>query len=70
MKSHSVTSSKMVKKCKNDLNSFEVVSNLGVEVGNLKTARTETLVRDTVDYRLSLKHLKWNELPKKDHNRA
>ena len=55
----------MVAKRKNGLNSFEVVSNLGVEVGHLKTARTDTLVRDTADYRLSSKQLKWNELPKK-----
>ena len=60
----------MVAKRKNGLNSFEVVSNLGVEVGHLKTARTDTLVRDTADYRLSSKQLKWNELPKKDPNRT
>ena len=42
-----------------------MVSNLGVEVGHLKTARTNTLVRDTADYRLSSKQLKRNELPKK-----
>ena len=52
----------MVGNCKNGLNSFEVVSYLGVEVGHLKTARTNTLVRD---YRLSSKQLKRNELPKK-----
>ena len=60
----------MVAKRKNGLNSFEVVPNLGVEVGHLKTARTDTLVRDTADYRLSSKQLKWNELPKKDPNRT
>ena len=53
-----------------DLNCYEVVSNLGVEVGHLKTARTNTLVRDTADYRLSSKQLKRNELPKKDPNRT
>ena len=63
-------SSKMVAKRKNGLNSFELVSNLGVEVGYLKTARTDTLVWDTADYRLSSKQLKRNELPKKDPNRT
>ena len=53
----------MVAKRKNGLNSFEVFSYLGVEVGHLKTART-------ADYRLSSKQLKWNELPKKDPNRT
>ena len=48
----------MVAKRKNGLNSFEVVPNLGVEVGHLKTARIDTLVRDTADYRLSSKQLK------------
>ena len=47
-----------------------MVCNLGVEVGHLKTARTDTLVRDTADYRLSSKQPKWNELPKKDPNRT
>ena len=61
----------MVEKRHNgDSNCYEVVSNLGVEVGHLKTARTNTLVRDTADYRLSSKQLKWNELPKKDPNRT
>ena len=62
-------SPKMVAKRKNGLNSFKVVSNLGVEVGHLKTARRDALVRDTADYRLSSKQPKWNELPKKDPNR-
>ena len=57
-------------KRKNGLNSFDMVCNLGVEVGHLKTARTNTLVRDTADYRLSSKQLKRNELPKKDPNRT
>ena len=51
----------MVEKRKNGLNSFEVVSNLGVEVGHLKPARTNTVVRDAADY-------KWNELPIKRPN--
>ena len=63
-------SPKMVEKRKNGLNSFKVVLNLGVEIGHLKTARTNTLVRDTADYRLSSKQLKRNELPKKDPNRT
>ena len=50
----------MVAKRKNGLNSFDMVCNLGVEEGHLKTARTDTLVRDTADYRLSLKQLKMN----------
>ena len=41
------------KKQNGDSNCYEVVSNLGVEVGHLKTARTNTLVRDTADDRLS-----------------
>ena len=71
------TLAKNVKKSKNggkskngDSNCYEVVCNLGVEVGHLKTARTNTLVRDTADYRLSSKQLKRNELPKKDPNRT
>ena len=64
-------SPKIVEKRKNgDSNCCEVVSNLGVEVGHLKTARTNTLVRDTADYRLSSKQIKRNELPRKDPNRT
>ena len=48
----------MMEKCKNGLDSFEVVSNLGVEVDHLKTARINTLVQDTADYMLSSKQLK------------
>ena len=51
-------SPKIVKNCKNDVNSFDVVSNLGVEVDHLKTARINTLAQDTADYMLSSKQLK------------
>ena len=44
-------------KRKTCLISLEVVSNLAMEVGHLKNARTNTLVRDTADYRLSSKQL-------------
>ena len=40
----------MVEDGKNGLRSFEVVSNLGMEIGHLKTSRTDTLVRDTAGY--------------------
>ena len=44
-----------------------MVSNLGAEVGHLKTARTNTLVYDTADYRPFSKQLKeWT--PEKDPN--
>ena len=40
----------MVRKSnKVEQNCYEVVSNLGVRVGHLKTARTNILVRDTED---------------------
>ena len=64
-------SSKMVeKRIKNGLNSSEVVSNLGVEVGHSKTARIDTLVRDTEITGYFRNNLKRNELPKKDPNRT
>ena len=61
----------MVEKWHNgDSNCYEVVSNLGVEVCHLKTARTNTLGRDTADFRLSSEQLKNNELSKKDPKRT
>ena len=42
-----------------------MVSNLGVEVGHLKTARTNTLVRDTADLQAIFEATKKEWTPKK-----
>ena len=53
----STKSPKMVEIAKRLLISYLVVSNLGAEVGHFKTARTNTLVCDTADYRPFSKQL-------------
>ena len=59
-----------MKTLKGDLNSYEVVSNLGEEVGHFKTAHTDAIVHDTEDYRLSSKQLKEINFYQKDQNRT
>ena len=69
----SVKIQKVMEIAKRVLINYEVVSSLGVGQGHLQTARTDTLVRDTSNSRLSLEQLKKgmnSRKKKKDPNRT